>query len=321
MSRYLGDAGHPGTGSAAVDASLNSPRGLAVDSLGNVYIADTYNNVVREVDSFTGVITTVAGDGVCGYAGDAGHPGTGSAATAAELDAPTSVAVDNAGDIFIADTGNSVVREVVHSSGQIVTVAGNGTCGFSGDGAAATAAELNCPNSVAVNGAGDLLFIADSGNNVVREVDLNLPTPVISTIAGDYALGSGYSGDGYAATSAQLSYPMGVAVANNGLLYIADTGNNVIRAVNLNLATPVISTVAGNYALGSGDSGDGYAATSANSTPPWVSRLMTAAICSSPTPATMSFAMSIRPRRISTPSRGPGTGVTAATAGCRLTRI
>lgn len=251
MSRYLGD------GQAAINASLNSPEGVAVDSLGDVYIADTCNNVVREINAFTGDITTVAGDGVCGYAGD------GAAATAAELDAPTGVAVDNAGDIFIADTGNSVVREVVHCSGKIVTVAGDGTCGFSGDGAAATAAELDCPNSVAVNGAGTELFIADSGNNVVREVNLNLATPVIYTVAGDYSLGGGYSGDGYAATSAQLSYPMGVAVADNGLLYIADTGNNVVREVDLNLPLPVISTIAGDYALGTGYGGDGYAATSA----------------------------------------------------------
>ena len=217
LSRYLGD------GNAAIDASLNSPQGVAVDSQGDLYIADTYNNVVREVNPFTGDITTVAGDGVGGYAGD------GMAATAAELDAPTGVAVDSAGDIFIADTGNNVVREVIHSTNTIITVAGDGTCGFSGDGGAATAAELNCPSSVAVDGGGDL-FIADTGNNVVREVNLNLATPSIATVAGNYALGSGYSGDGNAATSAQLSYPMGVAV-NNGLLYIADTGNNVVRDV------------------------------------------------------------------------------------------
>jgi autotransporter-associated beta strand protein len=250
LSRYLGD------GNAAVDATLNSPQGVAVDSLGNIYIADTYNDVVREVNPFTGDITTVAGDGVCGYTGD------GAAATDAELDAPTGVAVDSAGDIFIADTGNNVIREVIHATDTIITVAGNGNCGFSGDGGAATAAELNCPSSVAVDGAGDL-FIADSGNNVVREVDLNLATPTIATVAGNYALGSGYSGDGNDATSAQLSYPMGVAASGNGFLYIADTGNNVVREVNLNLASPTIVTVAGNYTLGSGYSGDGNAATSA----------------------------------------------------------
>ena len=250
-SRYLGD------GNDAVDAALNSPTGVAVDGSGNLYIADTNNNVVREVNSFTGNITTIAGNGVSGYAGNGGP------ATSAELNAPTGIAVDAAGDVFIAESGNNVVREVVQSTGAIITVAGDGTRGYSGDGAAATAAELNCPTSVAVNSTGTELFVADSGNNIVREVLLNLSTPVISTVAGNYALGDGYSGDGQAAVNAQLSYPMGVALAGNNFLYIADTGNNVVRAVNLNLSTPIISSAAGNYALGGGYSGDGQAATSA----------------------------------------------------------
>ena len=184
LSRYCGD------GCAAADASLDCPSGVAVDSSGNLFIADTGNNVVREVNCSTGLITTVAGNGVCGFSGD------GCAATSAELDAPTGVAVDAAGDLFIADCGNNVVREVIHATGLITTVAGNGVGGYSGDGYAAASAEFNVPSAVAVDTAGDL-FIADSGNNVIREV--NLSTGLITTTAGNGI--SGYSGDGYAAAA------------------------------------------------------------------------------------------------------------------------
>ncbi len=219
ISRYLGD------GSAAIDASLNSPQGVAVNAFGNLFIADTYNNVIREVNSFSGNITTVAGSGICG---DSGNNGL---ATAAELNAPDGIAVDAAGDLFIADSGNCVIRRVDHATHVITSIVGDGSYGFSGDGQAATAAELGCPNGVAVNSAGNLLFVADSDNNVIRKIDLSQSTPLIVTIAGNYSLGSGYSGDGYAATSAQLSNPIGVALDASGNLFIADTGNNVVREV------------------------------------------------------------------------------------------
>ncbi len=225
-----------------------------MDSLGDIFIADTYNNVIREINAFTGNISTVVGNGVYGYGGDNGL------ATAAELNAPDGIAVDAAGDLFISDNGNFVIRRVDHATHIITTVVGNGSYGFSGDGGAATAAELGCPNGIAVNGAGNLLFIADSDNNVIRKVDLSQSTPVIVTVAGNHTLGSGYSGDSYAATSAQLSYPVGVTLDADGNLLIADTGNNVVRKVD---STGVISTVAGDYALGCGYSGDGYAATGA----------------------------------------------------------
>ena len=131
---------------------------MAVDSAGDIFIADTGNNRIREVNHATGVITTVAGNGTAGYSGDGGP------ATAAELDVPAGVAVDAAGDIFIADTATTRIREVNHATGMITTVAGNGTPGYSGDGGPATAAELNYPEGVAVDTAGDL-FIADTDNN------------------------------------------------------------------------------------------------------------------------------------------------------------
>src|SRR5262249_22815704 len=150
-----GTAGYSGDGTAATSAQLNSPYGVAVDANGDLYIADTGNNAVREVVQATGNIFTVAGTGTAGYSGD------GAAATSAEMSGPVSVAVDDAGDIFIADAGNNAVREVVQATGNIITVAGTGTAGYSGDGGSATSAQLNDPSGVAVDQNGDL-FIGDS---------------------------------------------------------------------------------------------------------------------------------------------------------------
>ena len=240
-----GSSGYSGDGAAAVNAQLTWPDGVAVDAAGDIYIADTYNDVVRKVDT-TGVISTVAGNGTWGYSGD------GQAATNAELACPTGVAVDAAGDIYIADCYNNVIRKVDHITGYISTVAGNGSWGYSGDGEAATSAELSDPAGVAVDAAGDI-YIADSGNDVIRKVDTS---GYISTVAGNGNYG--YSGDDEAATSAELSYPEGVAVDAAGDIYIADSGNDVVRKVD---TSGVISTVAGNGSWGYG--GDGEAATGA----------------------------------------------------------
>ena len=243
-----GTAGYSGDSGPATAAELNDPRGVAVDSAGDLFIADTINNVIREVVKATGDIITVAGNGTAGYSGDDGP------ATAAELNDPRGVAVDSAGDLFIADNGNNVVREVVKATGDIITVAGNGTAGYSGDGGPATAAELNAPNGVAVDSAGDL-FIADGGNNVIREVVK--ATGDIITVAGNGT--AGYSGDGGPATAAELDDPYGVAVDSAGDLFIADDGNNVVREVVK--ATGDIITVAGNGTAGySGDDGPATAA-------------------------------------------------------------
>ena len=249
-----GTGGYSGDGQTAAAAQLYNPLGIAADAAGDLFIADSGNNAVREVSLPTGTITTIAGN----YGLGGGYSGDGQTATAAQLDVPTGIATDAAGDLFIADSGNNVVREVNLSTGVISTVAGSGSWGYSGDDSAATSAQLNAPTTIATDAAGDL-FIADSGNNVVREV--NHSTGVITTVAGNFALGSGYSGDGSAATSAQLNDPTGVAVDAAGDLFIADSGNNVVREVNH--STGVITTVAGNFALGSGYSGDGSAATSA----------------------------------------------------------
>ena len=243
-----GNTTYNGDGIFATAAALYTPTSVAVDAAGDLFIADQSNNRVREVIKATGLIVTVAGNGTQGYSGDNGP------ATAAELYYPTGVAVDAAGNLFIADNWNSRIREVNHATGVITTVAGNGGWGYSGDNAQATAAELNYPRSVTLDAAGNL-FIADQTNNRIREV--NRATGVITTVAGNGA--QGYSGDNAPATAAALYHPSAVAVDTAGNLFIADQANNRIREVNH--ATGLITTVAGNGAQGySGDNGPATAA-------------------------------------------------------------
>ena len=161
-----GSAGYSGDGGAATSAQLHQTEGVTTDSAGNVYIADWTNNVVRKVAAGTGVITTVAGNGTAGYSGDGG------AATSAQLNGPTGVAVDTAGDLFIADQANNRVREVAAATGVITTVAGNGTAGFSGDGGAATSAAMYSPTDLALDSTGNL-YISDNANNRIRKVTIS----------------------------------------------------------------------------------------------------------------------------------------------------
>ena len=225
-----GRAGYAGDGGLAVNAELKDPAGVAADASGNLYIADLGNARVRKV--FDGVITTIAGNGTPAFGGDGGP------ATIAAL-LPTALAVDAMGDLYIADALDRI-REV--SNGVIHTVAGNGTPGFTGDGDAATSAELDQPDGVAVDSAGNL-FIADSVNGRVRRVAKG----IIATVAG-----GGGVGDYGPATKAQLVLPMGVALDRSGNLYIADSGSDRLRKVS----NGVITTVAGNGIPGSsGDKG------------------------------------------------------------------
>ena len=241
LGNYTGDGG------AATIAGLGQTSGVAVDGGGNIYIS-TYNNVIRKVAAATGIITTVAGNGTQGYSGDGGP------AAGATLNRPSGVAADTAGDIYIADTYNNVIREVPASTGFIATVAGNGTAGYSGDGHPATTAQIASPARVALDSNGNF-YIADSTANVVRKVVS--ATGMITTVAGNGV--AGRSGDGGPATQAELDAPMGIAVDGAGNIYIADSFNDVVRKVSA--PTGTITTVAGNGTPVS--SGDGGPATSA----------------------------------------------------------
>src|ERR1700744_5719507 len=172
-----GTAGFSGNGGVATSAALNSPAGIVIDSAGNLYIADVGNNRIRKVVAGTGIITTYAGSGTAGFAGDGG------AATSAQFSTPARVTLDKAGNLFIADQGNNRVREIFQSTGIITTVAGNGTAGFSGDGGPGTAAAFNTPLGIAIDGAGSL-YISDFGNNRIRKLAItanNFPTTTIGT--------------------------------------------------------------------------------------------------------------------------------------------
>jgi len=226
----------------ATEARLNGPSGVAVDTFGNVYIADQWNQRIRKVDK-SGIITTVAGNGSEGYSGDGGL------ATQAKLHSPIGVAADTLGNIYIADWGNQRIRKV-GANGIITTFAGNGIEGYSGDDGPATQALLRHPADVAVDPSGNV-YIVDTGNGRVRKVDLS---GIITTVAGNGR--SGYSGDGGPATQAQLRSPSRVAVDTLGNLYIADLANDMIRKVDKNA---IITTVAG-----SREYGDGGPATEAN---------------------------------------------------------
>ena len=240
LSRYGSDGG------LAVGTSLGNPAGVAIDSAGNLYIADSASNSVRKV-SANGVITTAAGgQGAGGFSGDGGP------ATQALLSYPSGIAVDKTGNLYIMDLGNNRVRMVDAGSGIISTIAGNGAVGYTGDDAAATKATFNYPMGIAVDLSGNV-YVADQNNAAIRRISTS---GIIATVAGNGQFT--YSGDGGPATKAALLSPDGVAFDVSGNMYIADAGNQRIRRVD---TTGTITTVAGTGAPGF--SGDGAAATAA----------------------------------------------------------
>ena len=244
-----GVTGYSGDGGSAIDAELNDPNGVALDSAGNLYIAEFLNERVRKVGT-NGTITTVAGTGVAGFSGDGGP------ATMASLNGPSRVALDQAGNLYIADSDNHRVRKVSFD-GTITTVAGNGTADSSGDGGPATGAAVDSPGDLALDNAGNLFitsgsFSGDGRGNVIRKVT---PGGLITTVAGNGT--AGYSGDGGPATTAALNAPEVLAIDSAGNLYIADQFNRRIRRVS----NGIITTVAGNGLAGyAGDGGPGVSA-------------------------------------------------------------
>ncbi len=233
-----------GDGGPAIAAMLSVPKDVAVDTQGNIFIADTGNHRVRRVDATTGMIATFAGS-INDEGFWAGDGGDGGPATEAQLTSPEGVAVDREGNLFIADRSNHRIRRVDGATGMISTVAGTGESAdyvqgkFGGDGGLATEAQLNSPMSVAIDTEGNL-FIADTWNNRIRRVDAE--TGIITTIAGSGTV-AWYSGDGGPGTEAQLAFPHRIAVDSQGNVFVADTANNRVRRIDAD--TGIITTVVG----------------------------------------------------------------------------
>jgi sugar lactone lactonase YvrE len=244
------EAGYSGDGGMAVSALLSAPSSLALDLSGNLYIADQGNNCVRMI-SRKGYITTFAGSGTYGYAGDGGD------ALAATFNVPMSVATDNKGNVYIADQGNHCIRKV-DAAHRMSTIAGNGKDGNKANGIPATNAELSLPTGVAADHYGNV-YVAEPVNGTIRKIT---PDGRIFTIAGNGV--NAYGGDGGQATDAALFMPWSIAIDESGNLYIADQNNNRVRKVG---PTGVISTVAGRGRAGY--AGDGGCATDAEMGYPW----------------------------------------------------
>jgi len=242
--------GFDGDGGPATEAELAGPQGVAVDDAGNLFIADTDNNRIRKVNA-AGIIDTIAGNGVAGFAGDGGP------ATLASFNHPTDVAVDRAGNLYVVDTDNHRIRRI-SAGGVISTLAGNGDPGrdgvgtFSGDGGPAVTAGLALPNAIALDASGNL-YISDYFNHRIRRIDG--ATGIIDSVAGSGT--AGFAGDNGPATAGQLFWPSGIAVDTAGTLYIGDTQNNRVRRV----ASGIMTTVAGNGSTRY--TGDGGPATAA----------------------------------------------------------
>ena len=222
-----GTEGYNGDGMAATSAQLNFPRGVAVDGLGNVFIADTENHRVREVTT-DGLIHTVAGTGTAGSTGD------GAAAAAAQLNRPWSVEVDSDGVVYVSEVGDCRVRTFT-VGGDIAAFAGSGSCSSSGDGGPALAAGFSAPVGLAVSTDGSV-YVSEFGSRI-RRVS---PTGTMSTVAGTDVVG--FSGDGGPAVAAELNFPKGIALGPDGNLYLADYGNNRVRVVQITASVVVTTT-------------------------------------------------------------------------------
>src|ERR1700733_2706721 len=234
-----GESAYKGDGGRAVEASLNMPHEIRFDAKGDLYIAERDNHVIRKVDMKTGIISTVAGTGAPGFSGDGG-PGT-----RAQLRQPHSLVFDRDGTLLVCDIGNQRIRRIHLDTGIIETYAGTGEAKPTPDGAAVNGTPLNGPRTFAMAPNGDLYLALREGNAILR---IDRASQTFHRVAGTGE--QGYSGDGGPALNARLGGPKGLAIGPGDVLYVADTENHVIRAIDLR--TGIITTV-----LGSGARGDG----------------------------------------------------------------
>ncbi|MGH7127352.1 MAG: hypothetical protein ACREIV_02200, partial [Planctomycetaceae bacterium] len=238
-----GEKGHSGDGGPATDAQLNEPYEVCFDRDGNMFFVEMRNHIVRRVDGRTGAISTIAGNGRQGFSGDGGP------AAEAQLSVPHSIALDDAGHLYICDIGNHRVRRVDLKTGTITTFAGTGEKQPTPDGAPLRGTPLNGPRALAFDGRGSLYLALREGNAVYR---IDLQSETLHHLAGTGK--KGHAGDGGAAKTALLAGPKGVALGPNGDVYLADTESHTLRVIRRSTGT--IETLVGDGTRGDGTDGD-----------------------------------------------------------------
>lgn len=238
-----GKKGYSGDGGPAVDATFNLPHEIRFDKKGDLYIVDMVNNAIRKVDMKTGIISTIAGTGKAGYSGDGGQ------ANKAQLKSPHSIQFDQAGDLYICDIGNHVIRKIDMKTGVISTFAGTGKPGVTPDGAPLDGTPINGPRSLDLDPQGNLWLATREGNQVFR---IDPKAKKIYHIAGTGK--AGFTGHGGPAKQANLSGPKGIAVGPDGNIYLADCESHSIRMIDLKNGT--IELLVGDGKKGDGPDGD-----------------------------------------------------------------